>query len=332
VIYGENGQGKTNLLEALWLFTGCRSFRSADNSEMIMHGKNGAKLGVTFYSNAWEQAAALELTLKKRLLNLNGFAQETPRRMLGVYPAVAFTPGTLAMVQGGPGERRRFLDVALSIITPAYAVRLSKYLKALNQRNALLKQEQPDMEQLGVWDAALAKEAAEINRARTTYMRDLIPRAVAFYAGISDKRETLELQFLPSGTEEGTQAAYLAAFEKVRHSDMRRQMTSLGPHRDDIVFTLDGRTLREYGSQGQQRSAALSLKLAEAAALFEITGERPAALLDDVLSELDARRQQDLLQYLEKWQVFLTCCEPGHAVHGQAGKIFLMENGMVRAA
>ena len=329
VIFGENGQGKTSLLEAIWLFTGCRSFRCADASQMVMEGQTQAKLHTGFISNEREQQASLEIT-KRRALNLNGFAQETPRRMLGVFPAVAFTPDTLSLARGGPGERRHFLDVALSMLTPAYAVRLSKYLKALAQRNALLRQGDPPQDLLDTWDAALAKEAAGISSARLRYLNELIPRALEFYEKISGAREVLEITPHVTGAEEPAPEAYLAAFARTRPNDLRRQMTTIGPHRDDLQLRLDGRPLRDFGSQGQKRSAALALKLAEAATLGDIAGEPPAALLDDVLSELDARRQADLLRYLEGWQVFLTCCEPSHTLHGRAGKVFHVANGEIK--
>jgi len=336
VIFGENGHGKTSLLEAVWLFTGCRSFRCADAGELVKEGEPQASLRTSFISNEREQQARLEIT-KRRTLNLNGFPQETPRRMLGVFPAVAFTPDTLSLVKGGPGERRRFLDVALSMLTPAYAVRLSKYLKALAQRNALLRQPSPPEGLLETWDLSLAGEAAGLLSARLRYLEELIPRALDFYQKISGARETLGIAPHITGVY-GTMAyaeshavseAYLAAFTRTRQNDLRRQMTTIGPHRDDLLLRLDGRPLRDFGSQGQQRSAALALKLAEAAALGDIAREAPAALLDDVLSELDARRQADLLRYLEGWQVFLTCCEPSHALHGRAGKVFHVVDGEV---
>ncbi|MCL2301034.1 MAG: DNA replication and repair protein RecF [Firmicutes bacterium] len=328
VIFGENGHGKTSLLEGIWLFTGCRSFRCADAGEMIMQGEEKADLRAGFVSNGREQQARIEIA-GRRSLTLNGFAQETPRRMLGVFPAVAFTPDTLSLAKGGPGERRRFLDVALSMLTPAYAVRLSKYLKALAQRNALLRQANPSGELLDTWDLSLAGEAAGILKARKGYLEELIPRAREFYRRISAGREELEIIPYVTGAEEATPEAYLAAFTRTRQNDLRRQTTTVGPHRDDLLLRLDGRSLRDFGSQGQKRSAALALKLAEAAALGEIAQEAPAALLDDVLSELDARRQADLLKYLEGWQVFLTCCEPSHTLHGRAGKVFCVKDGAV---
>jgi len=328
VIFGENGQGKTSLLEAIWLFTGCRSFRCADAGELVKENQPQANLRTSFISNEREQQASLEI-VKRRTLTLNGFPEDTPRRMLGVFPAVAFTPDTLSLAKGGPGERRRFLDVALSMLTPAYAVRLSKYLKALAQRNALLRQSDPPSDLLDTWDASLAKEASGILSSRLRYLEELIPRAQEFYAGISGAREILGIAPHITGVDAPLEQDYFAAFARTRQNDLRRQMTTVGPHRDDLHLTLDGRPLRDFGSQGQQRSAALALKLAEAAALGDIAREAPVALLDDVLSELDARRQADLLRYLEGWQVFLTCCEPSHALHGRAGKVFCVKDGEI---
>ncbi len=343
VIYGENGQGKTNLIESLWLFTGCRSFRTAETAELLMRGSESAALSAVFESNAREQHAELRIA-KRRALRLNNFEEETPRRMLGVFPAVAFTPATLALAQGGPGERRRFIDVALSMLRPAYAVRLSKYLKALAQRNALLRQTPPAdaaaAEALLLpWDETLAREAAALAAARRQYLAELIPHAQAFYEGISGGRERLSLVYQPAGLRpeawaQGSVAEletyYRAALEQNRRGDFRRQMTHAGPHRDDLLLTLDGTALRSFGSQGQQRSAALALKLAEAAVLREQAEECPVTLLDDVMSELDARRQADLLRYLEGWQVFLTCCEPSHLLHGRCGKAFEMTAGTIK--
>jgi len=318
VIFGENGQGKTSLLEAIWLFTGCRSFRCPDSKQLISEGHDRSLLATSFISNEREQSASLEITAR-RVLTLNGFPQETPRRMLGVFPAVAFTPATLSIAQGGPGERRRFLDVALSMLTPAYAVRLSKYLKALAQRNALLRQQSPNLDLLDTWDQTLAHHAVDLTAARLRYLEQLIPIAIDFYAGISASREQFGIEVQCTGHD----------YAKSRETDLRRQTTTVGPHRDDLTLTLNNRSLRDFGSQGQQRSAALALKLAEATVLRETTGECPIALLDDVLSELDSRRQSDLLRYLDGWQVFLTCCEPSHALHGRAGRVFCVTNGNI---
>ncbi|MCL2106170.1 MAG: DNA replication/repair protein RecF [Oscillospiraceae bacterium] len=350
VIYGENGQGKTNLIESVWLFTGCRSFRmaSAAPGELIQHGEERAQLSAAFISNEREQSAELTLTNARsgepqRSCSLNGFPQETPRRMLGVFPAVAFSPATLSLSQGGPAERRRFLDIALSMLRPVYAVTLAKYNKALAQRNALLRKACLEGSVPGElflsWEEALAKAAAAVMAARREYLLRLEPQARSFYAGISGGREALSLQYQSSGltAEEWACAGqgelaelYKKRWESGRRNDIRRQITSVGPHRDELLLSLDGRSLRSFGSQGQQRSCALALKLGEASVLRELARECPVALLDDVMSELDARRQADLLGYLEGWQVFLSCCEPSHLLHGRCGKAFEVKQGNVK--
>lgn len=331
ILIGDNGQGKTSLLEGIWLFTGCRSFRGAEYSELVREGADEALLEIFFESNGREQSAQLNIKARRRSLGLNGFAQETPRRMLGVFPAVAFTPGSLALVQAGPGERRRFLDVALSMRMPAYAVRLAKYLKTLAQRNALLRGNAQGLEaQLDVWDTSLAREAAQIAAARQRHLELLIPRAREFYRGISGGRETLDAIYKPAGIKENcSEETYLMALRNSRARDLRMQATHAGPHRDDLLLTLDDRALRDFGSQGQQRTAALALKLAEAEVLRETIGEQPIALLDDVMSELDPARQRALLQYLEGWQVFLTCCAPLGMESG--AKVFRITKGMAEA-
>ncbi|MDR1464057.1 MAG: DNA replication and repair protein RecF [Oscillospiraceae bacterium] len=372
VLYGENGQGKTNCVEAIWMFTGCRSFRTGNLGELIRHGEAKASLRTEFVSNAREQTAALALGTggeqnrageatgtagilgamgskgrngKRRELILNGMAQDTPRRMLGVFPAVVFSPAALAMIQGGPGERRRFLDVAVSMLRPAYAVTLSKYIKALAQRNALLRKygkagraerTQDGTELFEAWEEELAKQAAGITLARRQYLRELAPRAEELYGGVSGGREAMGISIQGGGPDEenrtALEEAYAAQYRTSRAGDLHRQLTSVGPHREDLLLTLDGQPVRAYGSQGQQRSAALALKLAEADVIRALSAECPAALLDDVLSELDGRRQTDLLRCLREWQIFLTCCEPSHLLHGKVGKAFLVAGGEIREA
>ncbi|MDR1927662.1 MAG: DNA replication and repair protein RecF, partial [Oscillospiraceae bacterium] len=203
VIFGENGQGKTNLIESVWLFTGCRSFRTAENAEMIRHGETAAALEAAFLSNGREQSARLVIT-RRRELTLNGFPEATSRRMLGVFPAIAFSPATLRMVQGSPGGRRRFLDIALSMLQPSYAVCLSKYIKTLAQRNAVLAkaglmQAAALRDALSLWDEVLAKEAALLLLARRRYMERFAPGAAEFYSGAAGGREALSVRYVCKG-------------------------------------------------------------------------------------------------------------------------------------
>ncbi|MDR2647212.1 MAG: DNA replication/repair protein RecF [Oscillospiraceae bacterium] len=338
MIFGANGQGKTNLIESIWLFTGCRSFRTNENAELIMKGQPRAELAIQFWSNAHTQSAAIDIQ-NQRTLRLNGFTQASPRRMFGVFPAVVFSPSTLAIVKGGPSERRRFLDIALSMIKPIYAVTLAKYIKALNQRNALLRKADGADESFLMWEEVLASEAASVMLARYAYLRELCPLATQYYGEISAEKERFDIRYAPAAAREQSfdalprdelKARYQVLFERNRRNDLRLQSTTVGPHRDDLNLRLNGDAARHFASQGQQRSIALAMKLAEASILRTTLGDAPIALLDDVMSELDAQRQSDLLRFLDGWQVFLSCCEPSHLLSVACGKIFEMQNGALR--
>jgi DNA replication and repair protein RecF len=345
IFYGDNGQGKTNITEALWLFTGIRSFRTANNKEMVTHGKTAAQLQCKFTSGLQRQQAQLTVS-KRRELILNGFPEKTPRRLLGVFPCVVFSPATLSLVQGGPGERRQFLNVALSMLHPSYAVVLSKYIKAMNQRGELLRQAAKQgkigalADVFAVWEDSMAQLGTQIWLYRRSYLQTLLPRSQEVYSGISGAKEILTLRCKSGGFSEdgllamsGEQVAekFRTGLEESRENDIRLQRTNLGPHRDDLLLFLDNQTLREYGSQGQQRSAALALKIAEATIIKEVVGEMPVALLDDVMSELDAHRQAALLKFFDGWQVYITCCELSHVAHAQAGKAFSIHSGKISA-
>ncbi|MDR1733673.1 MAG: DNA replication/repair protein RecF [Oscillospiraceae bacterium] len=345
VIYGGNGQGKTSLAEALWLFSGCKSFRTSSNGEMIQYGQTNSTLKVQFEAAARLQHAELTVTPKGRELTLGGFREPTPRRLLGVFPVVCFTPQALSLAQGGPAERRNFLNVALSMVSPSYAVTLAKYLKALAQRQALLKTAfktgciAADM--FSVWEEKLSLYATDLILFRRKYLSAFLPLLQEYYEGISGGKEALTAKMKTPGLSEdaalcadanAVSQAYRNAMQTCRQTDVFRQLTSTGPHRDDLELFLNGKPLRDFGSQGQQRSVALAMKFAEADTLMRFTDEIPIAVLDDVLGELDADRQKGLLSFIRERQVFLTTCEPSHALHGQSGKVFCVREGQVCSA
>ena len=315
VIYGGNAQGKTNLLEALWLFTGGHSFRGAKDGELPRldpaTGENApaAALALDFFSEGRDQKAQLRI--------------ESGRR---------------ASVMEGPARRRGFLDGALCQIRPGYAGTLHVYHRALSQRNALLKDISrfPELrDTLEVWDARLIQLGAAVMEERRRYVEKIAPRAQEIYHGISRGKEELSLAYAPSPPlPEGAapaewQALFREELRRTEHSDIRSGFTSAGPHRDDLEITLGGLSARMYGSQGQQRSAVLALKLAEAQALAELSGETPLVLLDDVMSELDQSRQDYLLNHLHGRQVFLTCCSPETVRLQETGLRFRVEAGQV---
>ncbi|HEX3025983.1 MAG TPA: DNA replication/repair protein RecF [Clostridia bacterium] len=324
VIYGKNAQGKTNLLEAMWLFTGGRSFRGSRDADLIGAGERQARLDLHFFSEEREQAARILIENGKRSATLNEVPKRSAAGLIGSFCAVIFSPEHLSLVREGPAFRRNFIDSALCQIQPSYAALLTRYNRTLIQRNSLLKdipRHAQLLDTLEIWDEKLVRCGMEVVRQRIEYIRQIGEPAEAVYAGICEKKESLGLNYLKSA-ENLKQALYAA-----RVSDIAGGHTSVGPHRDDLEIQIDGRSARAFGSQGQKRSAVLALKLAEAEILRRRTGEKPVVLLDDVMSELDSGRQDYLLNHLENFQVFLTCCEPDAVKRLKTGRLFEMSSG-----
>lgn len=335
IIYGENGQGKTNIIESIWLLTGFYSFRARKNAQLIEQGRDEAEIENNFYSHSREQNAVMKIN-KRKEITLNGVKEESPRVMMGKYYAVVFSPATLGLVQDGPGERRKMLDIALSLIKPNYAVIMSRYLRVLEQRNALLKkfgERSFEYDYMIPWDTELANLGAKIIKYRLDYVEQLSALSSEIYDGISSGREKFDFYYDFSKeniSEEQIKEKLAADIEKSRDADIKRLYTNAGPHTHDIVLNLNGRDARIYGSQGQQRSCALAMKLGEASIVEKITGECPVVLLDDVMSELDEGRQTFILNYLDNWQVFITCCDPSTLLRSKKGKAFEVKNGKIR--
>ena len=344
VIYGGNAQGKTNLLEGLWLFTGGHSFRGAKDVELprldTATGENAptAALALDFFSEGREQKALLQFENGRRSSVINGVKKKTGSALVGKVCAVIFSPEHLLLVKEGPARRRGFLDGALCQIRPSYAGMLHVYQRALSQRNALLKDigRFPELrDTLEVWDARLIQLGAAVMEERHRYVEKIAPQAQEIYRGISRGKEELSLSYAPSPRlpEGSSQQDWIELIKtelrRTEASDVRSGFTSVGPHRDDLEITLGGLSARMYGSQGQQRSAVLALKLAEAQALSQLTGETPIVLLDDVMSELDQSRQDYLLNHLHGRQVFITCCSPETVSLQETGMRFRVEAGEV---
>ena len=335
VIFGENGQGKTNIIESIWMFTGCHSFRTHKHTELIEKGQREAIVSLSFTAHGMDNDARLSIQQKREFM-LNGTVKESPRRFLGEFQSVVFSPTSLSIVQDAPAERRRFLDIAISMIRPAYSTHLLKYAKILANRNALLKHiaigGAPE-DYLDAWDEQLARCGAHLTMYRLHYVDEAARIAAEIYKEISGGKEDLRLEYQQSSRSfsvdeyEMTENLF-TALQRNREGDIRRLQTSVGPHKDDLLIQVGNLSARSYASQGQQRSAALSLKLAEAYVIKDVCGEYPVILLDDVMSELDSARQNLLLEYLKNWQVFLTCCDTTHVSRLQNFKTFRIENGM----
>jgi len=336
VIFGENAQGKTNLLESIWLFTGCKSFRCRRDREMVGFDAPFAKNTIEFFANGREQSAILYIDQKRTAMK-NGITLKSPAELIGDFYAVVFAPSHLSLVKEGPAFRRRFLDTALCQLKPNYAKVLAKYNHTLQQRNALLKDIQfhPELlDTLDVWDDRLSSYGAAVVAERVKYTALLSEQSAEIYAGLSGNKEKLKINYISNfggydGDAQTIKDLLKARFLESRRDDIFNKMTVAGPHRDDLQIQIDALSARAFGSQGQQRSAALALKLSEANIIKEITGEEPVILLDDVMSELDETRQDYILNHLGARQVFITCCDPTTVLRLCEGRTFHMEEGRV---
>jgi len=327
VICGENAQGKTNLIEAIWLFTGAKSFRSSKDSLFIKNGEEKAVCSLEFLSEGIEKEAEIVIKEKRNAV-LNGNNLKSASLLAGSFNAIVFSPNDLRIVTDGPSIRRKFLDLALGQLYPNYIEVLRKYTRAVTQRNQLIKEYRYDSTigiMLDVFESEIAENGKKIILYRKKYIDKLNEFLPNVYSGISCGKEELETSYICSTSEENLTDALFDS----RKDDMFSGVTSVGPHRDDIEFKINGFNARNYGSQGQKRSVALSLKLAEAEVIKENVGECPVFLLDDIMSELDPNRQNFILNHIEGMQTFLTCCDPDNVKNLKAGKIFNISEGRV---
>ena len=345
VIYGENAQGKTNLIEAIYLLTGQKSFRASRENDYLRFGSGVARIEAEFTCQNREKTAALAYGSKK-LAWLSG-VECAPSELTGEFLAVVFSPGELALIQEGPAERRAFLDGAISQVMPRYMTTLAAMSRILLQRNTLIT----DMQKSGnyammeplleTWDRSLAKVAFSICHARARFLRRLAPPAAEIYESICKRADQpFSLSYQPSipgpkgadwadvSPTEG-EAHIRAVLAAARSEDYKNYCTTLGPHRDNMEVAIAGISARNFGSQGQQRSCALALKLAQCRVMEETLGEAPIILLDDVLSELDKTRRDYFLHGEHPGQVFITCCDRGAARTLGEGAAFRMKEGQL---
>lgn len=311
VIVGDNAQGKTNAAEAIFLCAFARSHRTQKDAELISRGFAGGYVGAEIESLSGSHLIEIKLREgeRKKIFIDRQLAARTGE-LMGVLNVVMFAPEDLCIVKDGPAERRRFLDMELSQARPAYYYRLQQYNAALRQRNALLKSDDIRPGMLAMWDEQLATLGSAIMAERERFVDGLSTIAYDLHRSITDGKESLSIAYQPNvamDAPEGVREALLQALARSAADDVRRGYTQVGPHRDDMAIRLGDVDLRAFGSQGQQRTAALSIKLSELALLREEKGEPPVLLLDDVLSELDQTRQRLLLQSVKGCQCFLTC-------------------------
>ncbi|WP_342416139.1 DNA replication/repair protein RecF [Paenibacillus sp. FSL R10-2782] len=318
LLIGQNAQGKTNLVEAIFVLALTKSHRTSRDKELISFGATSTHIAADVDKKYGKIRLDLSLSTQGKKAKINGLEQRKLSDFIGSLNVVMFAPEDLEIVKGTPGVRRRFLDMEIGQVAPGYLYHLQQYQKVLVQRNNLLKQAWgKDMASvqlmLEVWNEQLVEHGVKIVKKRKQFITKLQKWAQAIHEGITGGAEELKLTYVPSFSEpeEEDEAVLLERFmiklSQMREQEIRRGMTLAGPHRDDLAFAINGREVHTYGSQGQQRTTALSLKLAEIELIHEEIGEYPVLLLDDVLSELDPYRQTQLIEtFQSKVQTFIT--------------------------
>lgn len=312
VLVGENAAGKTNVLEAVFLCALGRSHRTPRDAELINVAADAALVGLVLTTSGGTRDVAVRILRgDKKRISVDGTQLSRSGELMGCLNAVLFAPEDMALVKDGPGERRRFLDMELSQQKPAYYYQLQQYNLALRQRNALLRQaDRPPYSALEPWEEQLARLGASIMASRASLVTELAALAREKHLALSGGKETLSAAYRPSVVPDPSEAAGDAILRRLiseRERDFARGSTGAGPHRDDMELLLDGADVRVFGSQGQQRTVVLSLKLSELEILRKARGEPPVLLLDDVFSELDRERQRMLLKACTGCQTFITC-------------------------
>lgn len=344
IFLGANAQGKTNIIEALYYAAFGRSHRTSSDAELIRVGADGARIALSFRRH--DVPGALSFTFARGARRRIEYAGESLRQrdLVGILPMVLFSPEDLFLVKGAPALRRRYLDAELSQASPAYYGELLRYTRILKQRNAVLKDIRERLaapDDLLPWDAQLAKSAAYIVTRRTSAVAQLGALSARVQSVLAAGEElTLVYDIAGAAPESGTKDDmterlylwYNKMLREGRARDIARAATGVGPHLDDLVLRVGGMNLRSFGSQGQQRTGALALKLAELFYLQENVGEAPILLLDDVMSELDADRRRALLDFIrhENIQTFITATDAAYFPAERMGTYRYVEEGKVR--
>ena len=327
VIYGENAQGKTNLIEAIWLLTGAKSFRGAKDEELKKFGSEKTNIKASFKAEEIEKNAQIEI-IDRRKAFLNEKPLKTPSRLAGSFNAIVFSPSDLRLLSDGPKIRRKFLDTAICQLYPSYIEILREYTRAVTQRNKIIKDfkfNSSSADMLQAFEDEISLKGEKIIKYRLRYIEILKEFIPQIYFGISDGKEILSIEYISSFKGKSLREELINS----RKNDIFSGKTSVGPHRDDLEFKINGINAKNFGSQGQKRSVALTLKLAEANILKKNTGESPVCLLDDIMSELDPARQNFILNHIKGMQTFLSCCDPQSVKNLKEGKKFKISKGEV---
>ena len=308
IFYGQNAQGKTNIIESIFLCSLGKSFRAKKDNEMIKLNEQNAMVEIEYEKSDREGKIKIEIGDKKNIY-LNGIKIKKLSELLGNLNIVIFTPDDINILKGGPQNRRRFLDIMISQLRPNYMHILNLYIKTMEQRNNYLRQikeEHKDENLLEIWDEKLAEYAIKIYEYRKEFIEKIIKKLDIIHKNITNGEEQIELEYI---TECNNKEKYLQLLKERRKLDIIKGFTTKGVHRDDFMIYINKKDIKIFGSQGQNRTAMLSLKLAELQVIYDEIGEYPILLLDDFMSELDDKRRKNFLNNIKDIQVIITCTE-----------------------
>ncbi len=331
ILYGDNAQGKTNILEAIFLSSTTKSHKGSKDKEIVNFNQEEAHIRTYIEKDGLEEKIDMHLRKSKsKGIAINNQKIKKAADLLGLLNVVLFSPEDLAIIKNGPADRRRFVDMELCQLDKFYLYNLNSYNKIVNQRNKLLKDlsMNPELKDtIHIWDSQLVSFGSQIIDRRKNFIEQLNDIIFDIHKKLSGDKEELVIQYEPDVLKEEFE-------EKIRMNlfrDIKLKQTSVGPHRDDFSFNVGNIDIRKYGSQGQQRTAALSLKLSEIELVKKITKDTPILLLDDVLSELDNNRQNYLLNSIGNIQTIITCTGLDEFVNNrfEINKVFKVINGTV---
>ena len=331
ILYGDNAQGKTNVLESIYLCSTTKSHRGSKDKEIVKFGENEGHIRCLFEKSEVDYQIDMHLrTDKSKGIAVNGLKLKKAAEMLGIANVILFSPEDLAIIKNGPSDRRRFVDSELCQLDKVYLYNLTNYNKIVNQRNNLLKDimYHPELtDTLDVWDSQLISLGTKIIDRRTLFVNQINEIIYDIHKSLSGGKEKLRIKYDPNVEI----IEYEQKLIRNREKDIKYKLTSVGPHRDDFIFYINDMDTKKYGSQGQQRTAALSLKLAEIKLVEKLTGNIPILLLDDVLSELDSNRQNFLLNSIGDIQTIITCTGLDEFINSRltVDKIFRVHDGTV---
>lgn len=331
ILYGDNAQGKTNVLEAIYLSATTKSHKGSKDKEIIKFEKEEGHIRSIIERHDMEYRVDMHLRKNKsKGIAINGQKIKKASELIGLLNVVFFSPEDLSIIKDGPSERRRFIDMELCQLDKSYLYNLNQYNKILNNRNKLLKDiiYKPSLKDtLDIWDEQLVQYGSQIIKRRAVFIEELNDIIYDIHRNLSGEKEELYIAYEPD-----TDAEIFAAKIRInRDKDLKLSQTTCGPHKDDCIFKIGDLDIRKYGSQGQQRTAALSLKLSEIELVKRVTKDTPVLLLDDVLSELDSKRQNHLLNSIGDIQTIITCTGLDDFINNrfEINKIFKVTAGVV---